>query len=71
LKSSFTEAELWYILKSIAESGAFLQKKGLIIGDIRPQTIFLSHQHNIRIPVLGILPNCMNSNFFKSFIGFK
>lgn len=70
-KSRISEEEIWYVLRSVAETGYFLQKRQLIIGDIRPDNLFISHDHQIKVPVVNIRGNFENSSYLQSFLCFR
>ena len=50
----FSEENLWYILKVVVEAGYFLQKRKLVIGDIKPSSLYVSRDHLLRIPTVQI-----------------
>ena len=70
-KGRMGEEEIWYLLKVVAEAGYFLQKRQLVIGDIRPETLFISQDHQLKIQTIYIRDNFQNSNYLQSFLCFR
>ncbi len=48
-KVPFEETELWYILESMVDALAFLQKNKIIHGDIKPGTILVTKNDEYKL----------------------
>ncbi|KAL4437727.1 hypothetical protein ABPG74_012402 [Tetrahymena malaccensis] len=56
---AFTEKEIWYIIDSVVDTLNLLQQKSIIHGDLRPQTIFFTHEGHLKLSIV----QCFNKDF--------
>ncbi|EAR89956.2 hypothetical protein TTHERM_00561470 (macronuclear) [Tetrahymena thermophila SB210] len=56
---AFTEKEIWYIIDSVVDTLNLLQQKSIIHGDLRPQTIFFTHDGHLKLSIV----QCYNKDF--------
>ena len=42
INQPFLEKELWYLVYSLAYTGCLLHSDNVLIGDVRPENIFIS-----------------------------
>lgn len=65
-KARFSEQELWSLLLNLIEAKSAMRSNGMVVGDIRPENIFLNEEGKIKVSNLLSWPSEI-SNFQKAF----
>jgi serine/threonine protein kinase len=61
----FEEAELWYLIYAVIGAAASFHAKGVKLGDVRPQNVFISPEGQVRVATQLTWPN-ESTNYHKA-----
>ena len=66
MNKPFTEKEIWYLLYSLAYTGFLFHSNDDLIGDVRPENVFIGEEGNIQIATLYTFYDDQ-TNYIKAF----
>lgn len=66
MQKLFDEPELWYLVYTLLRSANDFHEDGIIVGDIRPENIFIDEDGQVKAATQLTWPS-ENTNYHKTF----